>query len=230
MKVIEVFTMSRMIFILGLLLAITIEVALATPPRCNGIVATIYVGNDSKIVGGKLDGQYYRAQLLGTNNNDVIVGTKGHDIIKGYKGEDLICGGAGNDEIRGGNHIDTIYGEAGHDLIIGGRGGDTLIGGAGDDKAIGKGGENDSCDAETEKSCELNIITPPCEQLITFYFDADNDAFGDENTMIEACTIPTGYASIAGDCDDQNNSINPSASEILGDGIDQNCNGIIDEE
>jgi hypothetical protein len=32
-----------------------------------------------------------------------------------------------------------------------------------------------------------------------------------------------------GDCDDANRDVKPSAREIVGDGIDNNCNGVIDE-
>jgi len=38
-----------------------------------------------------------------------------------------------------------------------------------------------------------------------------------------------GYTACGGDCNDNDDSVNPSAVEIIGDGIDNNCNGTIDE-
>ena len=32
------------------------------------------------------------------------------------------------------------------------------------------------------------------------------------------------------DCDDQDGNVNPSAAEVCGDGRDNNCNGVVDEE
>lgn len=64
--------------------------------------------------------------------------------------------------------------------------------------------------------------------LITFYADNDGDTFGDPNNNIQACTAPIGFVTNNADCDDTNPAINPSAIEVC-DGIDNNCNTLIDE-
>ena len=38
-----------------------------------------------------------------------------------------------------------------------------------------------------------------------------------------------GYTACGGDCNDNDGSVNPSAVEVCGDGIDNNCNGTVDE-
>ncbi|SKB44783.1 putative metal-binding motif-containing protein [Daejeonella lutea] len=50
------------------------------------------------------------------------------------------------------------------------------------------------------------------------------DADGDGYTAVGACE------GTKNDCNDNDASISPAASEVCGDGIDNNCNGIIDEE
>ena len=62
----------------------------------------------------------------------------------------------------------------------------------------------------------------------TFYFDYDADSFGDNTHTISSCTAPIGYVSIGGDCSDINSQIHPSATEIC-DGIDNNCDGTLDD-
>ncbi|OYU83243.1 MAG: hypothetical protein CFE24_12255 [Flavobacterium sp. BFFFF2] len=63
-----------------------------------------------------------------------------------------------------------------------------------------------------------------------YYKDFDNDGFGDaSNTQISCSGLPTGYVSDATECNDANNTVYPGALEICGDGLDNNCNGQIDE-
>ena len=67
-----------------------------------------------------------------------------------------------------------------------------------------------------------------------FYIDVDGDSFNNGFPAVSVCygaTIPSGYVSTNNgvDCDDNSATSNPNASEVLGNGIDDNCDGVIDE-
>ncbi|MFN4884976.1 MAG: gliding motility-associated C-terminal domain-containing protein, partial [Bacteroidota bacterium] len=64
--------------------------------------------------------------------------------------------------------------------------------------------------------------------LLTFYADADGDGFGDAGSTTLACTAPEGYVTDNTDCDDASATVYPGATEVC-NGIDDNCNGQIDE-
>ena len=61
-----------------------------------------------------------------------------------------------------------------------------------------------------------------------YYLDDDGDGYGDINVPIVAVTMPSGYVSDNTDCDDTDSAINPVATEVC-DGIDNDCDGAIDE-
>ncbi|MEL6341840.1 MAG: MopE-related protein [Myxococcota bacterium] len=66
------------------------------------------------------------------------------------------------------------------------------------------------------------------EVTTTYYADTDGDGFGLASLAIEACAAPEGYAEGSGDCDDTNGAIAPGVEEVC-DGIDNDCDGEIDE-
>lgn len=124
-------------------------------------------------------------------------------------------------------------------------------------------GLDDNCDGNVDEGL-----------LQTFYADVDGDGYGNPSSSVMACSVPVGYSSSNGDCDDTNAAYNPAtiwyedadgdgyygntqvgclspgvtyslthglddcddahASVHLGsaeicDGLDNNCNGSIDE-
>jgi len=60
---------------------------------------------------------------------------------------------------------------------------------------------------------------------VTYYSDADGDGFGDPLTGFDSCLPPPDLVEDNTDCDDTNPLINPDAEEILGNDIDENCDG-----
>jgi hypothetical protein len=61
-----------------------------------------------------------------------------------------------------------------------------------------------------------------------YYWDADQDGFGNDNAALSACLAPTNYILQNGDCNDENGSVNPAQTEICNE-ADDNCDGGIDE-
>lgn len=68
--------------------------------------------------------------------------------------------------------------------------------------------------------------------LYTYYKDHDGDGYGIESDILRICQNfpPDGYSRISGDCDDDNPNIYPGAEEVLCNGIDENCNGMEDDQ
>ena len=61
----------------------------------------------------------------------------------------------------------------------------------------------------------------------TYYLDSDNDQFGAGIGLVSCQAIPLpGYVLVNGDCDDMNPNVYPGATEILGNDMDENCDGV----
>ena len=78
---------------------------------------------------------------------------------------------------------------------------------------------DDNCNGSVDEGCTV----------YTFYQDLDLDGYGNPNVSSTSSTPnpPTGYVTVAGDCNDGNGAINPSAAEVC-NGLDDNCDGTID--
>jgi hypothetical protein len=85
------------------------------------------------------------------------------------------------------------------------------------------------CDG-VDNDCDGTIDEDDATDALTWYADADGDGFGDSGTTTAACDQPSGYvgAAYATDCDDTDAAVSPVDPEIC-DGVDNDCDGSIDE-
>ena len=79
---------------------------------------------------------------------------------------------------------------------------------------------DDDCDGAIDESGALDASV--------WYRDADADGYGSTSGTAVACTAPSGYAGSATDCNDANGGVHPGATEVC-DGVDQDCDGSIDD-
>ena len=91
---------------------------------------------------------------------------------------------------------------------------------------------NSNINSSATETC--NSIDDNCDGQIdegvqTVYFiDNDGDTYGNPSVSILACTQPIGYTPDDTDCNDTDANISPGAEDIGGNGIDENCDGEID--
>lgn len=68
-----------------------------------------------------------------------------------------------------------------------------------------------------------------CEYKTTYYTDEDGDGYGVETDSTTSCFPIPGFAGNILDCNDGDFSINPASIEAC-NAIDENCNGLIDDD
>jgi hypothetical protein len=78
-------------------------------------------------------------------------------------------------------------------------------------------GIDNDCDGEVDNGIEIPV----------WYYDGDNDGYGDPTNPTVACVAPAAHVATNTDCDDTNPDVNPGAEEVLcRDGVDQDCDGV----
>ena len=60
----------------------------------------------------------------------------------------------------------------------------------------------------------------------TWYEDFDGDGYGNYATEVVTCSPPAGWIAVAGDCDDTDATIYPTAGDTATDNVDSDCDGM----
>jgi Ca2+-binding RTX toxin-like protein len=157
--------------------------------------------------------------------NDALPGIE--NVIGGASNDTLV-GDAGPNALVGGPGVNTLDGGAGDDYVEGGDGRDVITGGPGNDRLLGAG-DDDSINAFDAAKPDADVVDCGPSQ--------DDDAQVDATDQVTACEysrhadvpvpVDDDHDGFVGgfDCNDHNPAINQGATDVPGDGIDQDCDG-----
>jgi len=81
-----------------------------------------------------------------------------------------------------------------------------------------------ACNYDPMATCDAFCELPPL-----YYQDFDLDGYGTNAVPQLWCSPQIGWSLLSGDCDDGNAGINPSAAEVCGNEIDEDCDGTADD-
>ncbi len=87
-------------------------------------------------------------------------------------------------------------------------------------------GNVENCTDGIDNNCDGQID----EGAVEWFRDADGDGHGVAGDVLMDCEQPEGYAAQAGDCDDDNAMVYPGANGPCDDGLDNDCDGTVDNE
>ena len=123
---------------------------------------------------------------------------------------------AGLSDVDGDGRDELLVGAVGDSHLASRAGAAWLfLGGTVDQDGDGLAFGEDDCD-DTD---------PDAGVPATWFRDADEDAYGDPLETTVSCHQPEGYVANDQDCDDGDGAIKPSATELVGDEVDSDCDG-----
>lgn len=145
-----------------------------------------------------------------------VVGTPGPDSLSGDGAANALVGGFGEDSIAGHGGDDLLFGGEHRDVMNGGTGNDSIFGQGGDDSLAAFDNEADVVDCG--ESLDDDAQVDPFDRVVGCEYarrldipvPVDNDGDG----------IVASF-----DCNDSDPGLRPGATDVPGDGIDQNCDG-----
>ena len=89
-------------------------------------------------------------------------------------------------------------------------------------------GNTEVCDG-IDNDCDDDADEAGASDATTWYADTDGDGYGDGDSSDVQCEAPSSHVASAGDCDDTQATINPTALEQC-DSVDNDCDGDTDED
>ena len=87
---------------------------------------------------------------------------------------------------------------------------------------------SETCDG-LDNDCNGEVDDGETADGEAFYEDSDGDGWGNSEIERIRGEQPSGWVSQPGDCDDDNELFHPAALDVCADGLDQNCDGHIDD-
>ncbi|MBX2799335.1 MAG: putative metal-binding motif-containing protein [Myxococcales bacterium] len=92
---------------------------------------------------------------------------------------------------------------------------------------------NEICDGGEDNDCDglADDADPSLDPAFsdTYYLDFDADGFGDASVTTQACAPPSNYVADDTDCNDDDEDVNPDATEVC-DGVDNDCDTNVDDD
>ena len=89
-------------------------------------------------------------------------------------------------------------------------------------------GATEECGNGVDDNCDGYADDAPL-YAITWYRDDDSDDYGQTGNSVTNCHQPNGFVSTPGDCNDADTAVNPGATELCSNTVDDNCDGSVNE-